>query len=244
MWPFKRNLNGRCLRCQHDGFQGIPTSEIPNLQFERNLKFGELWKCRNCSTLYFVSSPGDRLYIARITPKHQHLTDYWEQNSLALPPDCVEVAEQIGGFLDVWSATVIVPCILELQDGQRFDKAILRVSKQPPYRWYPPESVFWANQVKNLFPSPFSLSLEIRRASYEKKEESMGFAPADVETLNGNSFTLHCQSDFFDQDGVKGSELKLATRPRKRKIVQPTETQAYVWVDWEDKLVEQLTKAN
>lgn len=238
MWPFNSS-NGRCSRCRVDGISGVLLSQFPNLVLKRNLKFGEMWRCQKCETPWFLTS--NRQWIHRIGLEFKPLVAHWNETALDLTLPCLRAATGIGGVRNDWEETVILPCAVTTKNGERFEKAILQVTKTPPYRWYSLEKVRWAWEIAELEGSRFTLPLQVRRASHEKREEAMGFAPTDVQSNDGRSFTLGNASDFFEHEGVTGPNIQLAPRPRKRNVVPFAETQAWFWVDWNDDLVEKIT---
>jgi hypothetical protein len=62
----------------------------------------------------------------------------------------------------------------------------------------------------SVTPSPFALPLDVRKASAEREEVSMGFAPFGVMDNHGNEYTLGAETNFFDTDGVKGKDIILS----------------------------------
>jgi hypothetical protein len=138
---------------------------------------------------------------------------------------------------------IAIPCAVENISEKQHEKAVVFVSKQPPYFWYEPQIVHWADELAIIKPSLFALPLDVRKASSEKMEVSMGFAPVGVVDKKGTEYTLPCESHFFDSNHIKGEEISLSGREKKwKKTVLPSPAQAFYFVDWFDGCEEILLK--
>lgn len=238
---FKANLTKpRCRNCQTDGISGSLVGQFREIQPVGAWKFGHLYECSKCGRFWFLDE--HRRWLHRIHDTLLPLARHWNQTPLALDAPLLKELADIGGVADFYKGYIAIPCSIENHSGQRFEKAVVLISKQPPYFWYGPQMVHWADEIKAIFPSPFALLLDVRRASAEKREVAMGFAPTGVVDSQGREYTLVCESRFFDADGVKGEEIKLSGRERNwKKRVLPSPAEAFYFVDWFQGCEEMLT---
>jgi hypothetical protein len=227
---FKTNL--RCKNCQVDSIHGSLLSQFIEIQPIVAWKFGHLYQCSRCSCYWFL--PEHKQYIARIHDNLLPLAHHWNQTPLTLNSLLLSALTKIGG-VEGSKDCIAIPCAVKNVSGEYHDKAIVLISKQPPYFWYNPQIVHWADELVAINPSPFALPIDVRRASSQKREISMGFAPVGVVDNKGTEYTLPCESRFFDSNNVKGEEVSLSGREKKwKKTVLPSPAKAFYFVDWFD----------
>jgi len=220
-----------CRNCRTDGISGSLLGQYREIQPVGAWKFGHLYECSRCGRFWFLDE--HRRWLHRIHDNLLPLARHWNQTPLTLNALLLEELATIGGVSDYYKDYIAIPCSVENHSGQRFEKAVVLVSKQPPYFWYEPQMVHWADDIKAVSPSPFALPLDVRRASAEKREVSMGFAPTGVVDSQEKEYTLIWQSRFFDVDGVKGEEIRLSGREKNwKKRVLPSPAEAFCFVDW------------
>ncbi len=227
---FKTNL--RCKNCQADGIHGSLLEQFSEIEPIEAWKFGHLYQCSRCSCSWFL--PEHKQFLQRINDNLLPLARYWNQTSLTLNSSTLSALAKIGG-VEGSKDCISIPCVVENVSGGYHDKAVVLISKQPPYFWYEPTIVHWADQLATINPSPFALPLDVRKASSEKREVSMGFAPVGIVDRQGTEYTLSYESRFFDNNGIKGEEISLSGREKKwKKTVLPSPPQAFYFVDWFD----------
>lgn len=170
------------------------------------------------------------------------MAHHWNQTPLTLNSSLLSALAKISGTEDSKDC-ITIPCAVENISGEYHEKSLVLISRQPPYSWYEPAMVHWANELVNINPSPFALPIDVRKASSQKTEISMGFAPVGVIDKIGVEYTLPCKSCFFDINDVKGEEISLSGRKKKwQRTVLPSPTQAFYFVDWFDGCEEILLK--
>ncbi len=186
-----------------------------------------------CCCSWFL--PEHKQYLQRIHDNLLPLAHYWNQTPLTLNSSLLSALAKIGG-VEGYKDCIAIPCAVENVSGEYHDKSLVLISKQPPYSWYEPPIVHWADELLTINPSPFSLSRNVRKASSQQREISMGFAPVGVVDKKGTEYTLPCESHFFNSNGIKGEEISLSGRENKwKKTVLPSPTQAFYFVDWFDR---------
>ncbi len=223
-----------CRTCRLDSIDGSLLVEHPELWRVEAWKFGELYRCSNCGRHWFLHE--HRRKISRIHDTLLSLAQHWNRSRLVLNTSQLSVLASIGGVVDYYKDYVAIPCSARNVSGQQHHKAIVLVARQPPHFWYEPQMVHWADELISVVPSPFALPLEVRRASREKREESMGFAPVGIVDKQGKEYTLGWYGEFFDKQGIRGEEIRLSGRRKRwREIVRPEPAEAYYFVDWFDR---------
>jgi hypothetical protein len=240
-----RNLTDRilerpCPTCRLDTIEGALLADFPELRPVEPWKYGHLYQCSNCGRQWFLHEHKQR--ISRIHDQLLPLAHHWNQHHLVIEPGILNTLASIGGVADYYNDTIAIPCTVKDVIGNVQEKAIVLVSRQPPYFWYKPQAVHWADAMRSAGPSPFALPLDVRRATAHKSEESMGFAPVGIVDGRGNEYTLTSVSRLFDWNGIRGEEIRLSGRQDKwRKTVQAESAEAFYFIDWFDQCEELLT---
>lgn len=221
----------RCRHCQVDGFQGLPVTAFPNLELVEPWKRGRLYQCLTCQSRWFLHEHGQ--IAGRIRDELWPLAKHWNRTSLLLDEDLRRTLASIGGVADWSRDQITIPCRVRTASGEWEDFAVVLVSKVPPYFWYKPSMIRWADAISELAASDAALPLEVRHASAKADEVRMGFAPTGVIDDQGNEYTLDWKGVFFDHRGVKGKDVRLSGRKRWwREHVSPTPAQSFYFVDW------------
>jgi hypothetical protein len=214
------------------GIAGSLIDRRPALVRIERLKFGHLYRCSKCARYWFLQESG--LWLQRIDDQHLALVERWKR-PLTLDDAALATLAAIGGVRSGYDEWIAVPCAVRDVSGRRHEKSIALVTKQPPGARPERDRVHWADEVAGVSASPFALPLDVRRASAEKREVSMGFAPVGVVDGRGAEYTLTCASDFFDRNGVKGQEIRLSRRTAGwPERIAPEPAQSYFLVDWFD----------
>jgi len=234
IWEKLKTWNQRCRICKTDGITGGFVDQFPELKVVEPLKFGHLYKCEKCNQFWFLHE--HKQWLDRIRPEYVPLVRHWNQNTLEIENSALSILSGIGGVPDSYKGYISIPCSIRNTAGHKHDKALILISKQPPFRWPEEQRVCWADEIDGIYPSVFALPFDVRRVSCEKEEEAMGFAPVGVLDKQGTEYTLACESYFFDYNGIKGEEIRLSGSPQKKwkRIIYPEPAQAYYFVDWFD----------
>jgi len=216
-----------------DGISGKLIGRFPNLKPIEPIKFGNLYQCTKCGHFWFL--PEHKAFLHRIRDEILPLAQAWKEGEFFVGNDILGVLKEIGGVENYYKDQIFVPCSVIEKSGIRAEKAIILISKNPPYNWPKKELIHWADEITSVQISPFALPHNVRKASMEKREESMGFSPVGIIDDNEEEYTLGCQSHFFDFKGVKGKDVRLSGREKKwKKVVFPGTADAYYFVDWFD----------
>jgi hypothetical protein len=235
---FKRNL--LCKHCQVNAISGSLLEQFPEIQPIGAWKFGHLYQCSRCRCCWFL--PDHKQFLQRIDDNLLPLAHHWNKTQLTLNAKTLSALAEIVG-IESSKDCIAIPCAAENISGDRHDKAVVLISKQPPYSWYEPQIVHWANELENISSSSFALPVDVRKASSVVREVSMGFSPIGVVDKQGVEYTLPCESRFFDSNGIKGEEISLSGRKNKwKKTILPSPAQAFYFVDWFDGCEEILLK--
>lgn len=234
IWKQLRAWYHRCRTCEVDSIHGAVLGQFAELKPVEPLKFGHLYQCAKCARFWFLHD--HKLWVDRIADDHLPLVRHWNQKRLTVGDSVLSILATIGGVEHDYKVYIAVPCSVHNMSGQQHEKAVVLVSRQPPLRWHGPQKVHWADEVAGVSASPFALPLDVRRASSEKSEEAMGFAPVGVVDKKGTEYTLLRDSHFFDRKGIKGEEIRLSERQKKwRNVVwAPEPPQAFYFIDWFD----------
>jgi hypothetical protein len=237
----KFRRRGTCVTCQVDGIDGLLLDQFPEIQFVTPWKHGQLYQCSRCASYWFMHE--HKKSIDRIYEELLPLANYWNESSLTLHPVALNSISSIGGILEHYRDCIAVPCLVKCKSGQQFEKAVVLVSRKPPHQWYEPDMVHWSDEIESVEVSRYALPLDVRRESAEKEEVSMGFAPVGIVDRQGREYTLHCESRFFDYEGVKGDEIRLSGRMENwKERVPPSPAEAFFFADWFEGCEEVLLK--
>jgi hypothetical protein len=229
---FSANPHG-CECHQSNGCYGSWLEQFPTLKLIESWKFGYLYQCSKCSDSWFLDEDN---FIKRIPNNLLLLAHKWNHSSLTLSTSMIDSLVKIVGIVNYGKDCITIPCSIRNTSGLQHEKAVTLISKKPPsFFWHEPEIVYWPNEIEFIMPSLFALSLEVRKASSEKKEVSMGFSPVGIVDKQGREYTLPYTSDFFDSNGVKGNDISLSGRVKRwKKTVSPSPAQSFYFVDWFD----------
>ncbi len=228
IWPKLKPKRMVCSTCSVDGIHGSPPAV---LHWVEVWKFGALYHCSFCGQYWFQTD--DRKRVGRIQERLLPLAQHWNRTPLSIDEPLLHKLAAIGGTTRAFYQYIGVPCVVQNTSGEQHDKALVMFSKQPPYFWYQPETVHFADEIQDIHPSTYALPLDVRRATFEKEEISMGFAPVGIVDSQGHEYTLSWAANFLDVHGLKGEESRLSGRQRGwKKRLSPTPVQHYYFVDW------------
>lgn len=146
-------------------------------------------------------------------PGQIKILENWIARNLICPIDLKKEIEKIG-LTENWISDKVIPCKIELKNGNEYDFSTIEFSKKPPlgfhYSIY--KNIFFIDEVKSISRSEYGLSSEIRQASLNATEKRMGFYPTILKTENFNEVVINGVELFFESDNIKGEGLFLANK--------------------------------
>jgi hypothetical protein len=231
----------RCRTCAVAGIAGSFLEQLPWLEEVEPLKFGHLVRCAKCGRHWFLQH--DRQWLQRVEDGCLPLLQRWNGQALGLDEAALAALAGIGGLEDRYEQCIAVPCSVRDRSGRRHEKSLVLVARQPPIGRQERHRVHGSDEMAAVAASPFALPYEVRRATSEKREQSMGFAPVGVADRSGTEYTLTCTSRFVDRNGIRGRDLHLSGRTRGwRSPISPDPAEAYFFADWFDGCEELLLR--
>lgn len=213
---------------------------LSDLRRVRELKFGVLFWCSICGLEWVLDT---RFSMMERVPQHRkELLQEWDSKTL-LPSETqkntlMEIGGNCQGTLEKHEHLVSVPCAITKESGDVLDPAVVIISQHAPLL-EGLERVILFEHIHSVHPSPYSLSVDLRNATFAATEIRMGFAPTRAESIGGAQFVLDWGQQLFDRDGVKGSEIRFAKSefnfpdPRHHIRNEPDNI-TYVQADWFD----------
>ena len=208
------------------------------LEFVRALKFGDLYRCGVCDRWWYLDP--DSPMMERVPTPRRELLDAWDAKRLSPSGSDLGVMREIGATCsDLYGnerGDWNVPCKIRWADGDISDPCVLIVSKRPPINdWQRRLALF--EDIASLEPSKYALPREVRLASYNAPEISMGFTPTHVKSSGGAIFILNGYNDVFWYDGVKGCDISLEPSrfeysPSIPIVHTPIEAISFVYCHW------------
>lgn len=216
-WFSKKKKDG-CPACKEKNIISFGDDFLKskfNSTIELTSEFPEIgiYQCSKCQTKYFQTDSmfqSDKFYN-RIFDGQLELLQRWTDSDLTINSDFQNTLDQIGTSQN-WNSEKVIPCSVQFKDGTSTDFAILKISNDPPlgadYDFY--KSVHFIDEVEQVKPSEFALSMEIRKATETAEERRMGFYPTVTTTGNLKKVVLNGFEVLFAQDGIKGSDLTLS----------------------------------
>lgn len=169
-----------------------------------------IYKCARCGIQFFKNGN----IFNRIMPGQLDLLKKWITSELKIEKSLSGKLAQIG-FSNNWNSEKVAPCMVTSKTGELIDFTVIKVSSNPPlgadYESY--KSILFIDQISDIESSKYGLSQEIRKATETAEEMRIGFYPTILISPTNKKIVLNGFELFFDQEGIKGSELKLANEP-------------------------------
>jgi hypothetical protein len=233
MDKFHRWLN-RCRTCQLDAIDKSLLASFPDLQPAGALKSGLRYVCRKCGCVWYMHALTP--WVTRIRPTHLAFFEKWNVSDLSLSDEQITALASIGGVVDRTGLMMHFPCSVGNGDNTIQERVLVVVAQVPPVRWPVAEKIEAIHQNIIIKSSPDALPLEIRQATFEAEEISMGYSPVGIVSPTGRYYTLGSEMHFFARDGNYGSQMKLAhgKKPGRNKI-WPQDADLYYFADWNEK---------
>lgn len=169
------------------------------LEPDQELKFGSLFRCRNCSSVWHLGSNKQRM--SRLGSCELTNIMAWNEQSTSLTDAQIGILEKIGATPPDGSlgrTPLDYPCRVITTDGDDIKMAIVRRHKHAPIHAL--GKIRYANDIKEIRTSPFALPLCIRAATVKARELRNGLNLTFIES-RGKIFALAWTNHFFVQDG-------------------------------------------
>jgi hypothetical protein len=209
---FKRQKKNGCPNCYDKNIVSFGTDYLES-KFYSLIKFAveiggiEIYECENCKSQFFINGN----LFEKIIDGQIELLKEWNKRNLVCSDKLKTEIEKIG-LTNNWSLDRIVPCEIEINNGQKYQFATIVFSSKPPlghfYSSY--KNVFFIDDITHVSESEFSVSYEIRKQAEKSVERRMGFYPTVLKNKDGKKVVLNGISLFFNSYNIKGSELELA----------------------------------
>ena len=210
----KRKKKIGCPNCYEEniisfGLDYLESKFESTIKFDYNLGGVNLYKCEKCETSFFIR---ENMY-ERVFPGQPELLQKWSEKKLGCPSTLKSQIDLIG-LTQNWDSTLILPCKIELNNGQEFDFTTIRFTTQPSLGSYYNnfKNIFFIDEIKSIRQSDYALSKDIRLACMTAEEKRMGFYPTVVKNHQNIEAVINGISIFFNYNDIKGSDLELANK--------------------------------
>lgn len=178
-------------------------------EIKQSFDFGTLYLCPTCKTPWYLNHKETALSSLWNTER----INEWLSVPNDLPNELREKFNTIKAtppdFYGNGRDFIDLPCKVILTDNKTLDFAIVRLQKDPPfinpYSHY--KDYLTIDKIMKIEPSDYTLSTDLRLKTCQMGEIRMGFSPTRVLGSNGVQYLLNGVTNFFYQDGIKGSEL-------------------------------------
>ena len=183
-------------------------SAVEYLEVMQPLRRGTLYRCRICGQPWHLNANGRWMSI--VPEDRLPLIRAWDSAPIKLPDAVTTKLEEIGSTLaDQYFGGEFVetPCGVVLHTGDRIDLAIVSIQQDAPVEEW--RDYRLGSEIADVYPSPFALPLEVRRASAEANERAMGFAPSLIVMPDGQRFTLNGPTHFLTEPGYRAPEARI-----------------------------------
>ena len=182
----------------------------------------------------------------RVDQETQERLHVWSESKLDFDQEQIDVIRSIRATgADQYGngrGHLHLPCCVTTRSGERFEKAMLLITKMPPMEyWRGP--VFLGNSVLRIEESIYTLNHEVRLQALQADEMKSGLMPTLVVSQDGRYFDLHGSESFFDHEGLRGKDILLPPQsaldnikvPMKPpRIVEDTSLIPAFYYDWFD----------
>ena len=193
--------------------------DLDAFQLAENLRRGTLYQCRDCGHPWYLAPDSQVKFMNAVNPDRLPLIHRWNEKPILLSPDHERKLAAIGrtppdhyGNGKDYHQT---PCGVVTTSGEKIDLAIVSQQGHAPYE--NGRACRLADEIGDIYPSPFALSLAVRLATTRASEISMGFAPTLVETPDGKLFTLNWTTHFFVKPGIRAGDLAVSQKGLDRQ---------------------------
>jgi hypothetical protein len=166
----------------------------------------------------------------------------WDAHSLLPSETDIEVMREIGGTeSDLYGngeGEFKFPCRVNWTNGGSSDPCVIIVTKQPPLSEWQHRTGLFA-EVASVEPSGYALPPDVRVATYNAPEVSMGFCPVRLKSPSGAPFVINGPCDVFWHGDLKGCQISLDASVMRHRdntsiINTPIDAISFVYCDWFD----------
>lgn len=177
------------------------------------LRYGVLYRCQACGQTWYLF--GDPELMNFVPADRLPLIERWNERPVILPAWFAAQLRAIGSTPpDIYGnggRYQDTPCAVTTVDGDRIDIAVISIQRHAPFE--ESRTCRLATEIETLSASPHALPLDVRIASSQAQEVSMGFAPTLVETADGELVVLNWRQSFFVWRDCKASDVVISHRP-------------------------------
>ncbi|GLQ50904.1 hypothetical protein ACFFJT_06350 [Dyella flava] len=149
-----------------------------------------------------------------VPPERVDLIRQWNERKIALTEEHLSAINAIGATPpDVYGngrQYRETPCAITTIHGSSFDLAIVSIQEHASFEEW--RHCYLASDIKEVRPSPFALSHEIRVATSRADEIRMGFAPTVVELPSGEIVALNWRQNFLVKADCDASQVIISQR--------------------------------
>ena len=196
---------------------------VNRIIFQQKLKFGASYQCAYCEQNWFLDEQGEIMH--RVDQETQERLHVWSESKLDFDQEQIDVIRSIRATgADQYGngrGHLHLPCCVTTRSGERFEKAMLLITKMPPIEyWRGP--VFLGNSVLRIEESIYTLNHEVRLQALQADEMKSGLMPTLVVSQDGRYFDLHGSESFFDHEGLRGKDILLPPQSALDNIKIPT----------------------
>jgi len=239
------SFNWKFARSGNDFDLSIIVAQLTHI---KSLKFGDLYQCKMCHGNWYLDADG--LTMERVPKERIELLHAWDGIRIVPSTETINVLRHIGGTesdrYGNGKGSIRFPCSIETLNRESSDLALVSITKEPPIAdWQ--KAVLLGSDVRAITPSSLALPLDVRVATHNAHEVSMGFAPTVIQSRDGQRFVVNWANYFFLHGSTIGSDISRAIDEFDHHdclpvVGQPLDQIVYVYFDWFDdceRLVEQ-----
>lgn len=212
-----------------------------HIEYVRELKFGQLHRCRVCGEWWYLNDA--RSTIERVRPERRAIVRAWDGCRTAPSPEVFAALDRIGATeADQYGngrGELKVPCRIAWAGESTDDPCVFVITKRPPIDdWFARCKLFRPDA--RVLPSKFALPAEVRLQTLRAEEIRMLYAPTVVVADSGQRLIINWSANVLHHSDVVGSRVRLATDadakydPSLPIVSEPFDETTYVFCDWFD----------
>lgn len=213
-----------------------------HLQHIRSLKFGHLYQCPISQNYWFLDDDGSLMYS--VASDKVELLWQWDSKPLVLTEPQIKVLSEIGATeSDKYGngkGEIKIPCMVRRTQDEVYDPTLVVITKMPPIQPWK-RGILLGSPAFSMAQSDFALPLNVRIATLNADEVSMGYAPTLVKSRDNQYFVLNWSKHIFAYGQLRGKDISLAERSFSFRrmddlpvINENTEQVVFVYYDWYD----------
>ncbi len=208
------------------GFSWFPNRPInPDFKKITVLKNGQsIWRCQKCQSLWCLNLLKNHMF--RVPEKNLQAVLNWSENQNRPSKKQIATLRKIRGqkikHVD-GLRSLAFPCRVILNTLEELDFCVVSLQNFAPfhYGFFHYQKIISFSQVKEIFPSDFALSAEIRNFSLKAPELDRDFFPTVILSPQGQEYTLvHSPLLFFKDGDLKGKDMRLLEREKWPTVLE------------------------